>query len=159
MGYWKWIDGCITFNVPPSTNKISILVVDDHTLIREGISALIGTQSDIMLAGEAVNGEEAIRQFRVLQPHITVIDLNLPVIDGLDVIRRLRREFPEARFVAMTAMDNFKYVRQALQSGVQAFLYKDMLRGELLSAIRLVHAGAQYIPAAITERIKQNDDD
>jgi DNA-binding NarL/FixJ family response regulator len=138
-----------------NSQKIRVLIVDDHAIIREGISALINSQPDMLVAGEAIDGEEAVQQFKALQPDIAVADLNLPVICGIEAIGLIRAEFPAARFIVITALDGLDCIRQAFAAGAQAFLHKDMLRGELLSAIRAVHEGRQYIPPAIRERLKQ----
>jgi DNA-binding NarL/FixJ family response regulator len=134
-----------------------VLVVDDHAIMREGISALVHSQQDMAIVGEAANGGEAIHQFKALQPSVTVIDLNLPVIDGIEVMRLIRSEFPEARFIAITALDGVDCIRKAFAFGARCFLHKDMLRGELLLAIRVVNDGGPHVPAAIQERLKQSE--
>ena len=116
-----------------------MLGVDDHTSMREGISAVVNAQPDMMIAGEASDGEQAIERFRELRPDVAILDWNLPRIQGEQVLASLRSEFPTARFVVITALTEDERIRRALRLGAQSFLHRDMLRRELLSAIRAVH--------------------
>jgi two-component system NarL family response regulator len=134
--------------------KLRILIVDDHAGMREGIAAIIDAQPDMTVAGEAADGQEAIRQFKIIRPEIAIVDFNLPVLCGVAAIRAIRLEFPEPRFLVITAANDDDCIRQALCAGAQAYLHKDMLRRELLSAIRALRRGQQYIPQAIAERLK-----
>ena len=135
---------------------IRVLVVDDHAAMREGISAIVNAQPDMTIAGEAGDGEQAIERFRELRPDVAILDWNLPRIQGEQVLASLRSEFPTARFVVITALTEDERIRRALRLGAQSFLHKDMLRRELLSAIRAVHEGRQYLPAEIANRLKEN---
>lgn len=126
--------------------KLRILLVDDHAGMREGIAAIINAQPDMLIIGEAADGREGVRQFKLLLPDISIIDFNLPVLCGVKVIRVIRQEFPTARFLVITAANDDDCIRQALCAGAQAYLHKDMLRRELLLAIRAVHRGEQYFP-------------
>jgi two-component system, NarL family, response regulator len=126
--------------------KISILIVDDHAGVREGIRAVIENQPDMTVVGEASNGVEAIQEFKRLLPNITLADVTLPVICGLEAVALIRREFPQARFIVISALNDTELVEKAFAAGAQAFLHKDMLRRELLSAIRAVYSGQHYVP-------------
>ncbi len=129
-------------------------MVDDHASMREGISAVVNAQPDMMIAGEASDGEQAIERFRELRPDVALLDWNLPRIQGEQVLASVRSEFPNARFVVITALNGDDCIRQALNLGAHAFLHKDMLRRELLPAIRAVHDGQHYIPEAIAKRLR-----
>jgi DNA-binding NarL/FixJ family response regulator len=126
--------------------KLRVLVVDDHAGMREGIGAVVNAQSDMMVVGEASDGQEAIQQFRALQPDVSLLDWNLPVVRGEDVLTKLGTEFPNARFIVITALSDGDCIRRALSLGAKGYLHKDMLRRELLPAIRAVHRGQQYLP-------------
>ena len=132
-----------------------MLLVDDHEGMREGISAVVNAQSDMMVVGEAADGHEAIQRFRELQPDVSVVDWNLPIVRGEEVLGALNKEFPNARFVVITALNGDDCIRQALNLGAHAFLHKDMLRRELLAAIRAVHQGEKYLPDKIANWIKK----
>ena len=131
-----------------------MLLVDDHAGMREGISAVVNAQPDMMVVGEAANGHEAIQRFRELQPDVSVVDWNLPIVRGEEVLATLYEEFPNARFVVITALNGDDSIRQALSLGAQCYLHKDMLRRELLPAIRAVHDGQHYIAEAIAKRLR-----
>lgn len=133
-----------------------MLVVDDHASMREGIIAIVNAQPDMMIAGEANDGGQAIERFRELRPDVTLLDWNLPRIQGEQVLASVLSECPTARFVVITAMTEDERIRRALRLGAQSFLHKDMLRRELLPAIRAVHEGRQYLPAEIANRLKEN---
>jgi DNA-binding NarL/FixJ family response regulator len=135
--------------------KIRVLIVDDHPGIREGVTAILNAQADMQVVGEAADGAEAIRQFKALQPDITLADVNLPVICGLEAMSVIRSEVPNARFIVITALSDDDFIQRAFRAGAQAFLHKDLLRRELLPAIRAVHEGRKYIPASIAARLKQ----
>jgi len=126
--------------------KISLLIVDDHPGVRDGIRAVINAQPDMKVVGEAADGAEAIQQFRRLLPNVTLADVTLPVICGIDAVSLLRREFPQARFIVVSALDDEQLVDRAFAAGAQAFLHKNQLRRELLPAIRAVHNGQRYAP-------------
>src|SRR5690242_16010367 len=123
--------------------------------MREGISAVVNAQPDMMVVGEAADGQEAIRKFRALQPDVSVVDWNLPIVRGEEVVSTLSKEFPNARFVVVTALSVDDCARQALNLGAQGFLHKDALRRELLPAIRAVHQGEKYPPDKIAYSIKE----
>ena len=131
-------------------------MIDDNTSMREGISAIVNAQPDMMTAGLASDGDQAVEQFRELRPDVVILDWNLPRIQGEQVLVSVRSEFPAARFVVITALTEDECIRHALRLGAQSFLHKDMLRRELLPAIRAVHEGRQYLPAEIANRLKEN---
>src|SRR6266516_4632386 len=134
--------------------KIRVFLVDDHEGIREGISAIVNAQPDMMVVGEAADGHEAIQRFRELQPDVSVVDVTLKKNRGEEVLATLNKEFPKARFVVISALNGDDCIRQALSLGAQCYLHKDMLRRELLPAIRAVHDGQHYIPEAIAKRLR-----
>jgi len=135
--------------VPTEQRKIGVLVIDDHEGMREGINAMVNAQSDMTVLGQAGNGEEAIQQFRDLRPDISLLDWNLPVVQGEDVLRTLNAEIPKPRVIVMSALNDVTCIQRALSLGAQSYLHKDMLRRELLPAIRAVHEGQQYMPEEI----------
>jgi len=128
-------------------------VIDDHAGMREGISAVVNAQPDMMVVGEAGDGQQAIQQFKQLRPDVSLVDWNLPVVPGEEVLSTLSTQFPEARFIVITALSDDDCIPRALKLGAQAYLHKDMLRRELLPAIRAVHQGQQYVPDKIARRL------
>jgi len=128
-------------------NSIRILTVDDHPLFRSGIAALLATQPDMSLVAEASNGREAIQQFRTHHPDITLLDLQMPEMNGLDAMIGIRNEFPEARIIVLTTYTGDVQVLRAMQAGARAYLLKSLLDKELLETIRAVHAGKKTLSA------------
>ena len=122
--------------------------------MREGIAAVVNAQPDMIVVGEAGDGQAAIRQFRALRPDISLLDWNLPVIRGEDVLSTLTTEFPKARFIVISALNDEDCIRRALSLGAHSYLHKDMLRRELLPAIRAVNEGQVYIPDTIVKWLK-----
>ncbi len=135
--------------------RIRILVVDDHHVVRQGLVALLGIMSDIEVVGEASNGLEAIEQHRALHPDITLMDLQLPKLGGVDAIQHIRAEDPAARFIVLTTFDGDEDIYRALQAGAKAYLLKGMTVEELTSTIRAVHAGKTRIAAPIAEKLAE----
>jgi len=135
---------------------IRVLSVDDHPLLREGIAALIGNQSDMQLIGEAVNGREALEQFRKHHPDITLMDLQMPEMSGIDAISAIRGEFPDARIIVLTTYAGDFQVSRALKAGARGYLLKGMLRQELLQTIRAVHAGQKRLSAEVAVEIAEH---
>src|SRR5258705_4865323 len=124
--------------------------------MREGITAVVNAQPDMIIVGQAGDGRESIQQFRDLRPDVSLLDWNLPVVRGEEVLSTFREEVPKARFIVISALNEEDCIRRALAHGAQAFLHKDMLRRELLPAIRAVHEGHQYLPAEIANRLKKD---
>ncbi len=139
---------------------IRILAVDDHVLVREGIALLVSTEPDLTLVGEASNGREAIQQFRAHLPDVTLMDLQMPEMNGLDAINAIRGEFPDAKIIVLTTYKGDVQIVRALKSGAQAYLLKNTLHKELAAAIRAVHAGKKMIsPEASFEIAEHATDD
>ena len=126
-------------------NAIRILVVDDHPVIREGVDALVRRERDMRIVAQAANGREAIEQFREHRPDVTLMDLQMPEMNGLDALIALRDEFPEARVIVLTTYRGDVQVLRAIKAGALAYLLKNALHKELLDTIRAVHAGKKYI--------------
>ena len=124
---------------------IRILCVDDHPLLREGIAALIATQPDMSLVADAASGREAIDQFRLHRPDVTLMDLQMDGMNGIDAIRAIRAEWPEAKIIALTTYAGDVLAQRALMAGVQAYVLKSLIRGEILNTMRDVAQGLQRI--------------
>ncbi|HWY71294.1 MAG TPA: response regulator transcription factor [Terriglobales bacterium] len=140
-------------------NPIRILAVDDHPLFRNGIAALLASQPDMNLVGEASNGREAIQQFRAQHPDITLMDLQMPEMNGLDAIIAIRREFPEARIIVLTTYKGDVQVLRAMKLGARAYLLKSLLDKELLNTIRAVHAGKTTLSAEASDELAEHAGD
>ena len=139
---------------------IRILIVDDHPLLREGIAALVGGQTDMTLVAECSNGREAVQAFRTHRPDVTLMDLQMPEMSGLDAIGAIRGEFPDARIIVLTTYSGDVQVVRALQAGARAYLLKNMVHKELLDTIRAVHAGKKMLsPEASYELAEHATDD
>ena len=130
--------------------KIRVLAVDDHPLLREGVAALIADETDIALAGEAADGREAVEQFRTLRPDVTLMDLQMPNLNGIEATIAIRAEFPDARIVVLTTYTGDVQVPLALKAGASGYLLKNAIRTELMSTIRAVHAGRKVLSPDIT---------
>jgi DNA-binding NarL/FixJ family response regulator len=139
--------------------QIRILTVDDHPLIREGIAAVIEGQPDLVLIGEATNGREAIESFRMHQPDVVLMDLQMPEMGGIEAIIGIRAEYPEARIVVLTTYKGDMQAVRAFKAGASGYLLKSMLRKELLDTIRSVHAGRKRIPPEIASGIADHHTD
>ena len=138
---------------------IRVLSVDDHPLLRGGIAALIGNQTDMEVVAEASNGREALEQFREHRPDITLMDLQMPGMSGIDAISAIRAEFPEARVIILTTHAGDVQVSRALKAGARAYLLKGSLRNELLEAIRAVHAGQKRVSSEVAAEIAEHSTD
>jgi DNA-binding NarL/FixJ family response regulator len=130
-------------------NLIRILTVDDHPLLRKGIAALVNIEPDLKLIAEASNGQEAVEAFRSYQPDVTLMDLQMPGLDGIEAISRIRNEFPDARIVVFTTYSGDVQVLRALRAGARGYILKGNVHKELLDTIRAVHSGQKRIPPEI----------
>jgi DNA-binding NarL/FixJ family response regulator len=133
----------------PGPSLIRILAVDDHPMLREGIASLVASQSDMELVAEASTGREALEQFRNHRPDLTLMDLQMPDMDGIEAMVAIRDEFPEARIVVLTTYKGDVQVLRALKAGARGYLLKGLLRKELLETIRAVHRGEKRIPPEV----------
>jgi DNA-binding NarL/FixJ family response regulator len=140
-------------------NPIRILSVDDHPLIRQGIAGLVATQTDMTVIAEAANGREAIQQFHRHRPDITLMDLQMAEMNGLDAIIAIRSEFPEARIVVLTTYAGDVQALRALKAGARAYLLKDSLHKELLATIRAVQAGRKSMSPEVSYRLAEHATD
>jgi DNA-binding NarL/FixJ family response regulator len=138
---------------------IRILCVDDHPLLREGIAAMIENQSDMELIAEACNGREALESFRKHRPDVTLMDVQMPGMSGIDAISTIRSEFPEARFIVLTTHPGDILVSRALKAGARAYLLKSSVRKELLETIRAVHAGKKRVSPEVAAGIAEHATD
>lgn len=133
--------------------QIRVLICDDHPMMREGLSAVLQAQPDIVVVGEADDGVKAVAAFRNLQPDITLMDLQMPVLNGVAAIAAIRREFPKARIIVLTTYAGDAQALQALKAGAVGYLLKNSVRKELLEVIQTVHAGHRYLPPEIATEI------
>ena len=139
--------------------RIRVLSVDDHPLLRQGIGALVSAQPDMVMVGQAATGEEGLREFREHRPDVTLLDLRLPDISGVEVLRAIRAEAPEARVVILTTFEGDVEIQRALEAGARGYLLKTMPPGELVEAIRQVHAGKKRIPPAVAAQLAEHVSD
>jgi len=139
-----------------TTTRIHILTVDDHPLLREGIAAVIHGETDMVIVGEASNGREAIDMFRSKRPDVALMDLQMPGLSGIDAITTIRQEHPQARIIVLTTYEGDVLARRALKAGAAGYILKDMIRTELLEAIRAVHGGRRYIPQKIAAELAEH---
>jgi two-component system NarL family response regulator len=136
----------------PVKSPIRVLLAEDHAIVREGLAALLAMHPDVDVVGQAEDGAAALELYRRLRPDVAVVDLRMPRLSGAALIKQLRQEFAGARFVVLTTYDTDEEIFQALQAGAQAYLLKGARTGELVDAIKAVHAGARRIPADVSRR-------
>ena len=138
------------------TKQIKVLAVDDHPLLRQGIAALIADERDMILVAEAANGREAIQQFRTHHPDVTLMDLQMPEMNGIDAMLAIRGEFPDARVIVLTTYTGDVQARRALQAGARAYLLKNSLHKELLDTIRAVYAGRKNLSPEVSFELAEH---
>jgi len=138
------------------TKRIRILAVDDHSLLRQGVASLIADEPDMTLVAEASNGREAIEQFRRHRPDITLMDLQMPEVSGLDAMAAILGEFPDARIIVLTTYSGDVQALRALKAGARAYLLKNSLHKELLDAIRAVHAGRKTLSPEVSFQLAEH---
>ncbi|MEH1908981.1 MAG: response regulator transcription factor [Nostoc sp.] len=134
---------------------IRVLIVDDHSIVRQGLAAMIENEPDMTVVGQAGNGQEAIAQYRQLQPDVTLIDLRMPQVSGVDAIVAICAEFAHARIIVLTTYDGDEDIYRALRAGAKGYLLKDAEPDALLNAIHIVHSGQQYIPSEVAAKLVQ----
>jgi DNA-binding NarL/FixJ family response regulator len=143
-------------STPRQSEAIRILTVDDHQLLREGIAAVLESQDDMTLVGEASNGWEAIESFRRLRPDVTLMDLRMPGMNGIEAIAGIRAEFPNARIIVLTTYAGDAQAAAALRAGAVGYLLKNLVRKELIETIRTVHSGKRRVPPEIAMGIAEH---
>jgi len=136
-----------------SPNVIRVMTVDDHPLIREGVAALIVNQKDMRLVGEAANGREALTQFRSQRPDVTLMDLQMPEMNGIDALIAIRSEFPDARIIVLTTYAGDALCKRAMKAGAQAYILKGNVRKDLLDTIRAVRGGRKILHAEVAAEL------
>jgi DNA-binding NarL/FixJ family response regulator len=146
--------GAVAMN--DEARRIRIMMVDDHPLFREGVAAVLASQQDMELVAEAVDGDEALGLFRRHQPDVTLMDLQLPGMSGLDAIRNIVSEFPRARIIVLTTYQGDMQATRALKAGAVGYLLKSTLRKELLFTIRQVHDGHRHVPSEVARVIAEH---
>jgi len=140
-------------------SPIRILAVDDHQLVREGIAGFVGVQPDMTLVAQAANGREAIQQFRTHRPDVTLMDLQMPEMNGIDALIAIRTEFHDAKIIVLTTYEGDAHILRALKAGAQGYLLKNTLHAELLQTIRSVHAGKRGLSPEVSFQIAQHVSD
>ncbi len=135
--------------------RIRVMLVEDHQVVRQGLVALLSASEDIEVVGSVGDGLEAVERFGTARPDVTLMDLQMPKLGGVETIRRIRERFAEARFIVLTTFDGDEDIYRALQAGARAYLLKGMPLDDLLVTIRAVHAGRLHVPAEVAEKLAQ----
>jgi DNA-binding NarL/FixJ family response regulator len=138
------------------SSQIRVLCVDDHPFMRDGIAFALQSQKDMDLVGQAVDGDEALKYFRELRPDVTLMDLQMPGMNGIATIEAIRNEFPKARIIVLTTYSGDVQAARALKAGAVGYLLKSMLRNELIDTIRTVHAGGRRIPPEVASELAEH---
>ena len=136
-----------------TTQTVRVLCVDDHPLVRKGIASILNNEPDMKLVAEAGNGRDAVAMFKAHQPDVTLMDLRMPEMDGIEAARQIRAASPDARIIALTSFDGDQEIYRALEAGVRGYLLKEMVHTEVVRAIRMVHAGQRLMPPEVAERL------
>jgi len=136
-------------------NPIRLLIADDHLVVRVGLRSMLDTQPGMVVVAEAANGREAIELFREHKPDVTLMDLRMPIMGGVEATIAIREEFPDARVIVLTTYDGDENIYRALRAGAMAYLLKDIPRGEFLDDVRAVYSGQYCIPPAVAARLAQ----
>jgi DNA-binding NarL/FixJ family response regulator len=139
-----------------SASPIRILTADDHPLIRAGLMTFLGTEPELEVVAEAGNGEEALEKYRKLHPDIVLMDLSMPVMDGVAATRAILDEYPDARVIVLTTYQGDEDIHRALEAGAKGYLVKDMMVADILNVIRLVHSGRRGIPPAVAAKLAEH---
>jgi DNA-binding NarL/FixJ family response regulator len=137
-------------------NPIRIVIAEDHLIARVGVKTILNTQPDMTVVGEAANGMQALELYRKLRPDVTLMDVRMPVLNGVDAIIAIRAEFANASIIALSTYGGDEDIRRALQAGARAYLTKDVLHDELIRAIHAVHDGGKYLPASVSAALESS---
>lgn len=139
----------------PTGQTIRIMCVDDHPLVRKGIASILGNEPDMQLVAEAGSGQDAVTMFRQHRPDVTLMDLRMANVDGIEAAKQIRAEFPEAKIIALTSFDGDQEIYRALEAGVRGYLLKEMVHTEVVRAIRMVQSGKRLMPPEVAERLTE----
>ena len=134
-------------------STIRVMIVDDHTVVRDGVATMLGRQDDISVVGEAANGQEAIDIAKSLNPDVILMDLRMPVMDGVEAMHHIRKDNQEVKFIVLTTFDTDEYIFHAIEVGAKGFLLKDASREELFEAVRAVHRGESLVQPGVAARL------
>lgn len=140
-----------------ASDVITVLCVDDHPLVRKGIASILNNESDMSLVAEAEDGRTAIELFRKHLPDVTLMDLRMPEIDGIQATKQIRSEYPDARIIALTSFDGDQDIYKAIDAGVQGYILKEMVHTEILNAIRVVNSGGKLMPPEVSGKFNDNE--
>jgi len=138
------------------TQTLGILCVDDHPLVRKGIAAILANETDMKLEAEAGSGQEAVNAFRQFHPDITLMDLRMPGMDGIEATKQIRQIDPEAKIIALTSYDGDQEIYRALEAGVRGYILKESVHTEIVRAIRVVQSGERLMPPEVAERLSEH---
>jgi DNA-binding NarL/FixJ family response regulator len=148
-----------TVKATPKKPRIGILIADDHSVLRQGLVSLIGFEADMMVVGEASNGSEAVDLWKQHRPDVTMLDLRMPELDGVGVIKQIRAEDENTRIIVLTTFDGDEDIYRAIQAGAKGYLLKDVPRDALIDCIRRVHAGETCVPVHLANRLAKRISD